>query len=787
MAGEDERLVVALEARIRDFEKNFDKAHRTANARFNAIEKRAQTSAANLKNAFAGAGTSISSVFSTLGGAGIIAGGGLAGIVTTLKSAATSVADLAAEAQKAGVSFAAFQELKYATGLARVGVDALTDGLKEMQLRADEFVRTGAGSSEEAFKRLGYTAADLKKKLADPAALFEEIIDKMKGFSKAAQIRIADEIFGGTGGEQFVRLMEQGEGALTRARERARELGLVISDDLAGEARKVAQQFDELAARIEVSLKSGVLEGAKALETYKAEIIGIGVALGAVVTGITLGPLVASLATAAAGAAAAGTQLTRMSVTILAVAAAQRTAALATAGLGTAISLLGGPAGIAIAALVGGIALLALRQDKAKASAEDHKKAMDELDKAISEVKARVPGAEATLKALGDQHIENAKAALADAQAEYEYAKAVAARQKLGGWAGKYGAKAPADNTGEMAAATEAAVKRVEEAQKRLDELQGKMADAPGSSPSARTDSALPGKGQEIIKSSQERVLALEAERNALTMTKQAAAEYLFMQEAEAQARQANITLTPQQKAQLEALAHQYGEVTAAIEKTKEAQEQMNELRGALSGFFSDLRSGLASGKTAAQSFSDAVGNLSEKLLDMLQNKLLMQLFNSLPGFGSMPTLTQSGFTTGWYAQGGLVKAATGGAIRGPGSGTSDSIPAMLSNGEYVVNAKQAKKHGPLLEALNSGRIPHFASGGYVGAASASRGGATSAPKVTVNNYAAADGYEARTQSGGINGERLVVSIVRKATARGELDQAQRLRFGSGPRKNVRG
>src|SRR5205823_2235969 len=30
---------------------------------------------------------------------------------------------------------------------------------------------------------------------------------------------------------------------------------------------------------------------------------------------------------------------------------------------------------------------------------------------------------------------------------------------------------------------------------------------------------------------------------------------------------------------------------------------------------------------------------------------------------------------------------AVGGHVRGPGSGTSDSIPAWLSNGEYVVNA----------------------------------------------------------------------------------------------------
>jgi hypothetical protein len=46
---------------------------------------------------------------------------------------------------------------------------------------------------------------------------------------------------------------------------------------------------------------------------------------------------------------------------------------------------------------------------------------------------------------------------------------------------------------------------------------------------------------------------------------------------------------------------------------------------------------------------------------------------------------------------------ASGGEITGPGSGTSDSIPAMLSNGEYVVNAKQTAKHRHLLSAINNG------------------------------------------------------------------------------------
>lgn len=51
------------------------------------------------------------------------------------------------------------------------------------------------------------------------------------------------------------------------------------------------------------------------------------------------------------------------------------------------------------------------------------------------------------------------------------------------------------------------------------------------------------------------------------------------------------------------------------------------------------------------------------------------------------------------------IKAATGGYISGRGSGTSDSIPAWLSNGEFVVNAAQTARFRPLLEAINSGRL----------------------------------------------------------------------------------
>lgn len=58
---------------------------------------------------------------------------------------------------------------------------------------------------------------------------------------------------------------------------------------------------------------------------------------------------------------------------------------------------------------------------------------------------------------------------------------------------------------------------------------------------------------------------------------------------------------------------------------------------------------------------------------------------------------------------------ASGGLITGPGTGTSDSIIARLSNGEYVMSADAVRMFGTgLLDQMNAGRLPAFAQGGPV-------------------------------------------------------------------------
>lgn len=54
------------------------------------------------------------------------------------------------------------------------------------------------------------------------------------------------------------------------------------------------------------------------------------------------------------------------------------------------------------------------------------------------------------------------------------------------------------------------------------------------------------------------------------------------------------------------------------------------------------------------------------------------------------------------------AKFADGGLVEGPGTGTSDSIPAMLSNGESVMTARATSMFAPLLSAINvaGGGVP---------------------------------------------------------------------------------
>jgi hypothetical protein len=120
--------------------------------------------------------------------------------------------------------------------------------------------------------------------------------------------------------------------------------------------------------------------------------------------------------------------------------------------------------------------------------------------------------------------------------------------------------------------------------------------------------------------------------------------------------------------------------------------------------------------QTVAQSFAKLAGSVIQSIEQMLIKLLLLQIMNKAAGMFT-PGSAGNTFFGGGHAEGGLIK--------GPGGPKSDSIPARLSAGEFVVKADAVSRFGVnQLQAINRGmqppsfanlEMPKFSEGGFVG------------------------------------------------------------------------
>jgi hypothetical protein len=86
---------------------------------------------------------------------------------------------------------------------------------------------------------------------------------------------------------------------------------------------------------------------------------------------------------------------------------------------------------------------------------------------------------------------------------------------------------------------------------------------------------------------------------------------------------------------------------------------------------------------------------MDEKMKDIGKQTYFDQ-YASLTGPGELQIAPNQGYADAFVtgAQGGILDMDAGGELKGPGTGTSDSIPAMLSDGEFVMTAKAVRGAG---------------------------------------------------------------------------------------------
>ena len=144
-----------------------------------------------------------------------------------------------------------------------------------------------------------------------------------------------------------------------------------------------------------------------------------------------------------------------------------------------------------------------------------------------------------------------------------------------------------------------------------------------------------------------------------------------------------------------------------------------------VNGLGNFLSQGIQGAKNLGEAIRNMAKNFVAAMLDMIAQMLAFAAIKAL--FKGM------GFSLPTGAAGGGGGMATGGIVRGPGTGTSDSIPVWLSNREYVVRAAVVEQPGALsfLETFNQRGVrslydytkaSRYAEGGLVGASAAAGG-----------------------------------------------------------------
>lgn len=201
---------------------------------------------------------------------GLVGVGGFSAAIKMSGNYASNLKDLSVTAN---ASVESLQEINYAALQLGITQEQVVDGLKEMILRADEFVQTGGGPAAEAFERLGYTQTELAEKMKDTDRLFVEIISRMQDMDKAANIRISDELFGGSAGETFVRFVDAGTDSIIRLREEAREMGIVMSSEIVDKADQANDRLNALSEVLRTKLVVAIADNSEAIGEFADRMI----------------------------------------------------------------------------------------------------------------------------------------------------------------------------------------------------------------------------------------------------------------------------------------------------------------------------------------------------------------------------------------------------------------------------------------------------------------------------------------------------------------------------------
>lgn len=190
------------------------------------------------------------------GFSGVLATVGFGSLVRESVQYADSIAKTA---DKVGVSTSALQELRFAAEQSGVATNTLDMALQRFSRRVGEAAQ-GSGELKDTLKSYGIEVRDANGQTRTTEAVLNDLADVIqRAGSDQERLRIAFKAFDSEGAA-FVNALRNGSDGLDEFRDRAKELGLVMEEDVIRNAEIVNDRFNELSQTIGVRLKSATLE-----------------------------------------------------------------------------------------------------------------------------------------------------------------------------------------------------------------------------------------------------------------------------------------------------------------------------------------------------------------------------------------------------------------------------------------------------------------------------------------------------------------------------------------------
>lgn len=196
-----------------------------------------------------------SSVASTLGngiktaakwGAAIVGGASAAagGMMKMAQSSASTADHIDKMSQKIGLSRQAYQELDFICSQTGTSVDSLRGGMKTLTNQMDA-ASGGTQSAVDLFKRLGVEIDDGNGKMKSQEQMLYDCLTALQGVNNQTErAALANKLFGKSGTE-LMPLLNSQSGSIDEMKQKAHELGLVMSDELIDSGVGLTDSLDQ--------------------------------------------------------------------------------------------------------------------------------------------------------------------------------------------------------------------------------------------------------------------------------------------------------------------------------------------------------------------------------------------------------------------------------------------------------------------------------------------------------------------------------------------------------------